>query len=126
LKRKRILFVLCIPLIISLCLNLSAKQTKVDQLYFNKDMTVEGSNLYNISKLFNEIKEDPQESADYYFIVIGDTRNMVRSYDLSGFDYVARQIFYTKDRKTNEPIWRKIKFIMHTGDIVYNGIGWRQ
>lgn len=126
LKRESTLFVLGIPLIISLCLNLSAQQSKIDQLYFNKDKTVEGSNLCNISKLFNEIKEDPQESEDYYFIVIGDTRNEVRSYDLGGFNYVARQIFYAKDRKTNEPIWRKIKFIMHTGDIVYNGVGTRQ
>jgi len=64
---------------------------------FNKSKETENSNFNNMHKMFAEM--DSTETEDYYFVVIGDTRNMVRSDDLNGFNFVAKQIIYAKDIK---------------------------
>jgi len=88
---------------------------------FNKDENVENSNIYNIDKLFDDMSLPENESEDYYFVVLGDSRNLIRSDDLSGFDHVAKHIIYAKDKNKEKYIYDKIKFIVHLGDIVYEG-----
>ena len=94
------------------------KPAGLTEFDFNKDKETENSNFNNMHKMFMEL--DSSETEDYYFVVIGDSRNMVRSDDLSGFNFVAKQIIYAKDN--DGYIYDKIKFIMHMGDIVYDGV----
>ena len=99
----------------------AGKKTNLMPIRFNKNEINKRSNLYNINELFSEMEEPGTEADDYYFIVIGDTRNVVRSYSLNGFNYLAKQILYAKDKNSGERIYDKIKFIIHMGDLVYNG-----
>ena len=103
----------------------SKKPETIPDFDFNKDKTVENSNFYNMNKLFKEMKLPENKDDDYYFVAVGDTRNMIRSDDLSGFNQIAKQIIYAKD-ENNKNIYDKIKFIIHMGDIVYEGAVKRQ
>ncbi|RLC50464.1 MAG: hypothetical protein DRH79_07625, partial [Candidatus Cloacimonadota bacterium] len=94
------------------------KPVGLSEFDFNKSKDIENSNFNNIHKMFTEL--DSTKANDYYFVVIGDSRNMVRSDDLSGFNFVAKQIIYAKDN--DEYVYDKIKFVMHLGDIVYDGV----
>jgi len=71
------------------------KPVPLQQFDFNKGRDVENSNFNNMNEMFKEIRSE--DADDYYFVVIGDTRNMVRSDDLNGFNFVAKQIIYAKD-----------------------------
>lgn len=113
---KLMIFFLCI-----LCFNCSIKQSYLNQLYFNKDVNIESSNLYKINRMFRQMNRQAKSKEDYYFIVIGDTRNLIRSYDLNPFNQVVKHIFFLKDKTTGEPIYNKVKFMVHLGDFVYNG-----
>jgi hypothetical protein len=121
--KKFLIAILILFICFFYALNAARKSTKIERDFlFNKDETVKYSNLNNLNKLFAEMG-DKEKSEDYYFVAIGDTRNTVRSLDLFGFNYVAKHIFYARDRNSGELIYDKIKFIVHTGDIVYNGVG---
>jgi len=98
------------------------KPAGLAEFEFNKSKETENSNFYNMNEMFTELNST--ESEDYYFVVIGDSRNMPRSDDLNGFNFVAKQIIYAKDK--DEYIYDKIKFIMHLGDIVYDGVAEHQ
>jgi len=104
-------------------LNFGCTQKNVDliPIRFNKDENFERSNLYNINELFTEMEAPGTKADDYYFVVIGDTRNLVRSYKLNPFNFLAKQILFAKDKNSGERIYDKIKFIIHMGDLVYNG-----
>jgi hypothetical protein len=71
--------------------------------------------------MFREMNRQGKGEEDYYFIVIGDTRNLVRSYDLSPFNQVVKHILLLKNKTTGKPIYEKVRFMVHLGDIVYNG-----
>ena len=94
------------------------KPVPLQQFDYNKGRDTENSNFNNMNEMFKDIQSE--EADDYYFVVIGDTRNMVRSDDLNGFNFVAKQIIYAKDN--DEYVYDKIKFIMHMGDLVYDGV----
>ena len=99
----------------------SNKPKSFPEFDFNKGDKVINSNAYNINKMFDEMKLPGEKAEDYYFIILGDSRNMVRSDDLSGFNYVAKHIIYAKDKNDEDYIYNKIKFLVHMGDIVYEG-----
>ena len=78
----------------------------------------EMSNLVNLDTLW-----EGQDAAaeEYYFVVVGDTRNFVRSMDLANFNQVAKEIIYARDQESGKRIYEKIKFVVHCGDFVYEG-----
>lgn len=115
-KSKLAIFFLCI-----LYFNCSIKQPYLSQLYFNKDENIESSNLYKINRMFRQMKRKGKGEEDYYFIVIGDTRNLIRSYNLNPFNQLVKHIFFLKDKTTGEPIYNKVRFMIHLGDFVYDG-----
>lgn len=121
-QKKGSLTLKLIILVLSL-LNFGCTGKKVDlfPIKFNNNEFTERSNLSNINELFREMKAPETESDDYYFVVIGDTRNLVRSYDLNCFNYLTKQILFAKDINNEKRIFDKIKFIIHMGDLVYNG-----
>ncbi len=96
------------------------KPQQIPYFDFNRPNNIEYSNFYNIDKMFTEMQSE-DGTDEYYFAILGDTQNNVRSYDLSGFNYVAKNIIYTKDKNEEYYIYDKIKFIMHLGDIVFEG-----
>jgi len=120
-KRYLLTIKLIIFVLVLLNFGCAGKKVNLNSIRFNKDEVSERSNLYNINELFRDMKAPGAESDDYYFVVIGDTRNLVRSYKLNGFNYLAKQILYAKDKNSGERIFDKIKFIIHMGDLVYNG-----
>jgi len=113
---KLVIFFLCL-----LSFNCALKQSYLNQLYFNKNENIESSNLYKINRMFRQLNRQGKDEEDYYFIVIGDTRNLIRSYNLNPFNQVVKQTFFLKDKTTGEPIYNKVRFMIHLGDFVYNG-----
>jgi hypothetical protein len=87
---------------------------------FNKSDQVENSNFYNMNKMFAEMQSKTKED-EYYFAILGDTQNLVRSYDWSGFNQVAKHLIYAKDKNEEHYVYDKVKFVIHLGDIVYEG-----
>ncbi len=87
---------------------------------FNNHLNVEKTNIYKIDKLFTDMKLPENHPDDYYFVVIGDTRNIIRSNDLSNFNQLAKQIIYAED-ENGKSIYDRIRFIIHMGDLVYEG-----
>ena len=118
--RNYAIFLLLLVLLLSGCSYF--KPAGLAEFDFNKSKEIENSNFCNMDEMFAELNS--AESEDYYFVVIGDSRNMPRSDDLSGFNFVAKQIIYAKDK--DEYIYDNIKFIVHMGDIVYDGVAEHQ
>lgn len=107
---------------ISLLLSGCARQAvKLERYSFNERADFENSNLYNIDKMFEKVQSPAGGVPDYYFVIIGDTRNMARSYDLDGFNYMAKQIFYSRNESDSAYIYDKIAFVLWNGDMVYDG-----
>ena len=117
---RMVLSVISLFLLISSTGCISNRSKIIPEFDFHKDKNTEYSNFYNIDKLFTDMKLPENRPDDYYFVVIGDTRNMIRSDDLSGFNHIAKHIIYAKDKNGNS-IYNKIRFIVHMGDIVYEG-----
>jgi len=119
---KRITSKIIILTFFALILGCAANKPKsFPEFDFNKDEKVKNSNTYNINNMFKDIMLLEKKADDYYFVILGDSRNMVRSDDLSGFNYVAKHIIYAKDKNNEDYIYDKIKFVVHMGDIVYEG-----
>lgn len=120
-KKTGSFFVFLIFIFIILSIGCVSNKSKIfPEFDFNKDKNTEYSNFHKINKLFTEMKLHENKPDDYYFVVIGDTRNMIRSEDLTGFNHIAKHIIYAKDKNGNN-IYDKISFIVHMGDIVYEG-----
>jgi hypothetical protein len=99
----------------------SRKLQSIPDFDFNKSDDVKNSNFHNINNLFAEMRSEDKPD-EYYFAVLGDSRNLVRSYDLSGFNHVAKHIVFAKDKNEEQYIYDQIKFVMHLGDFVYEGV----
>jgi hypothetical protein len=63
---------------------------------------------------------------DYYFILVGDIQNSVRSLNHDVFNAIAKEIQEAVDERTGERLYDKIRFVILLGDMVYEGPAARQ
>ncbi len=85
------------------------------------------ANLGRIRELLTAAA-DPgaREFDDYYFVLIGDIQNSVRSFRHDVFEALARKIEGLRDEKTGQPLYDRIRFLILLGDLVYEGPSARQ
>jgi len=65
-------------------------------------------------------------SADYYFVLVGDIQNSVRSYGHDVFETIAGDVLRAADPGTGASIYDRIRFVLLLGDMVYEGSSARQ
>ncbi len=84
------------------------------EFYFNTDQALASSNRAD------ESAPSAASADDYYFIVIADTQNLVRSNDFNRYNLMAKQIMTASHN--GKGVFNRIRFIVHNGDNVYNGV----
>jgi hypothetical protein len=82
-------------------------------------------NLARIQSFLDETSS-PGALDDYYFALIGDIQNSVRSLRHDVFNTIARDMRGAVDETTGEPLYDKIRFVILLGDLVYEGPSRRQ
>jgi hypothetical protein len=63
---------------------------------------------------------------DYYFILVGDIQNSVRSLNHDVFNAIAKEIQEAVDERSGERLYNRIRFVILLGDLVYEGPAARQ
>jgi len=87
---------------------------------FNKGPEAIDSNLSHINEINSlDGSATEQKQGDYYFVMIADTQNLVRSNDFARFNLMAKQILFAQHR--GKRVYEQIRFIVHNGDNVFNG-----
>jgi 3',5'-cyclic AMP phosphodiesterase CpdA len=83
-------------------------------------------NLDLVSRFLSESSAREGRLDDYYFVLIGDIQNSVRDFRHDVFNALARDIHGAVDEKTGERLYDRIRFVVLTGDLVYEGPSPRQ
>jgi hypothetical protein len=78
-------------------------------------------NLERVRRFLAEAASPGGALDDYYFVLIGDIQNSVRSFRRDVFNAIARSVREAVDEKTGAPLYDKIRFVILLGDLVYEG-----
>jgi hypothetical protein len=83
-------------------------------------------NLGRVSRFLSESAAGRGRLDDYYFVLIGDIQNSVRDFRHDVFNALARDIREAVDAETGARLYDRIRFVVLTGDLVYEGPSPRQ
>ncbi len=78
------------------------------------------ANLARVHALLSSFRAGG-ETDDYYFALIGDIQNGVRSFRRHVFESIAADMQRLTDEETGAPLYDRIKFVILLGDLVYEG-----
>ncbi len=82
----------------------------------------------NLARVRGLLDEGSRRGApdDYYFVLIGDIQNSVRSLNHDVFEAIAKDLRGAVDAKTGERLYDRVRFVILLGDLVYEGPAARQ
>lgn len=78
------------------------------------------ADLERVHGVLSEFAAGGPETRDYYFVLIGDIQNDVRSYRKNVFDAIAADMMKVSDAG-GASLYERIKFVILLGDMVYEG-----
>ncbi len=110
---RNFLILIFFPLIFSACS--SSAKNRLQDFHLNAPPKSPSGNIF---KLIRSIREN-EENRECWFTLIADTQNLVRAEDFNHFNLVARHMLFDENGKDDK--FKKISFIVHNGDLVYNG-----
>ena len=82
---------------------------------------VRSRNLELIRRFLAETTSPTSPLGDYYFALIGDVQNSVRSLDHDVFEAIAADMLEAKDGGSGAPLFDRIRFVILLGDMVHEG-----
>lgn len=78
-------------------------------------------NLKRVQQLLVDAPDSRAGFDDYYFVVVGDIQNSVRSFSRHAFEAIAKDVQRAVDERTGTPVYDKVRFVILLGDLVYQG-----
>lgn len=87
----------------------------------SETLTFKEGNLDRVRRFLAEAATPGGALDDYYFVLIGDVQNGVRSFRRDVFNAISRNICEAVDDKTGERLYDKVRFVILLGDLVYEG-----
>lgn len=79
------------------------------------------ADLRRVHDMLSAFAAGGPDARDYYFALIGDIQNEVRSYRKNVFEAIASDIINARDGSTGAALYDRIKFVILLGDMVYEG-----
>lgn len=106
--------------------NISPNKAADSIIYSPPDKAFGKENVTRLHQFLNEVQQTPEEMKDFYFVVIGDIQNTVRSFRHHIFESICADIQKFADEETGQSLYDRIKFVVLLGDMVYEGPSFKQ